>query len=590
MTRFRKKESGSGTDTAYPGHRNATGTPGRYPRRRVGRFTLTALVSCALLAILVAADHAASSGRIYSGVEVGSVNLGGKTTSEAEEIVRKRLSETTNRIELTAGPERFVLSRREIEARVAAGDVVKEAYAVGREGNVIERLSDRGRAYLGGINVEPRVRYSPEAVRDKVEEIASKLDRRPRDASVAVGASGAEVEEAKEGYETDIEATTQNVDYAITEMSGRARIAGEPLEPAVSTREAEAAAKKVRSALSSPLVFTADAGEWNVQPEQVAGAIEVDRNGDKLSVGLRKGGIGAYLAPMYESLNVSPVEAGFEVVGDEVRVTDGSAGQRIDDARLFKALESGVFAGQNRFEVPVEKDAPELTTGEAQRLKPTTLIGSYRTPYAETGDNSPERVRNLQVSSEAIDGTAVAPGEIFSFNDLAAGLDYEPAKVIVDGQVAYEDGGGLCQVSSTLYNAVYEAGLEVVERNPHSAELPYIRPGLDATVWFGGPGGAGELDMKFRNTADNYVLVRERVDADGYVHAEVWGRPGGREVELSSRRVSSDPASTSWVTYQTVRENGKVVSRGRLHSDTYEPLTDDRGRNIPNSEPAPREW
>jgi len=134
------------------------------------------------------------------------------------------------------------------------------------------------------------------------------------------------------------------------------------------------------------------------------------------------------------------------------------------------------------------------------------------------------------------------------------------------------EGGGLCQVSSTLYMAASLAGLDVIERSPHYAELPYIRPGFDATVWF------GAIDMKFKNTNDSYVLVREWVDpSTGWVYAQIWGQPNGTDVQMSSEKVGEwkdeegNPV-TQWVTYQKVTKNGRVVFDDVLHTDTYQYL------------------
>ena len=169
-------------------------------------------------------------------------------------------------------------------------------------------------------------------------------------------------------------------------------------------------------------------------------------------------------------------------------------------------------------------------------------------------------------------------------NGKVSGLDYNEAKVIVDGVEKKADGGGLCQVTSTLYMAANFAGLDVTERHPHYAQLPYIRPGLDATVWWGGPGEADDLDMKFRNTTDGYLLLREYVADDGYVYAEIWGQPTGREVEMGSKPVYRNPDAAQWVTRQKVTENGETVFDGVLHTDTYGALTDEKGQPIPADE------
>jgi vancomycin resistance protein YoaR len=188
-------------------------------------------------------------------------------------------------------------------------------------------------------------------------------------------------------------------------------------------------------------------------------------------------------------------------------------------------------------------------------------------------------VENLRIASNAISGTFLAPGEVFSANEILSPLEYNETKVIILGKEEKADGGGLCQVSSTLYMAATYAGLEIVERHPHHAQLPYIRPGLDATVWF------GSLDMKFKNDTDGYLLIREYVAEDGFIYAEIWGRPTGKEVEMDSEPEYVGPDYSEWVTYQKVKENGKVVFDDVLRKDTYKPLVDEKGKTIrPDSE------
>ncbi len=128
------------------------------------------------------------------------------------------------------------------------------------------------------------------------------------------------------------------------------------------------------------------------------------------------------------------------------------------------------------------------------------------------------------------------------------------------------------------------AGLEIVERHPHFAQLPYIRPGLDATVWFGVAGGQ-PLDMKFKNDTDGYLLLREYVADDGFIYAEVWGQPTGEEVEMNSEPEYIGPDYSKWITYKKVKEDGEVVFDDVFHKDVYKPLVDEKGKTIrPDSE------
>jgi vancomycin resistance protein YoaR len=292
------------------------------------------------------------------------------------------------------------------------------------------------------------------------------------------------------------------------------------------------------------------------------------------------------LSGVFSALTVEPIEAEFEVNGSEVSVTQSRTGQKVQEEKLLDDIEAGLPEGQREYDLSVVTEEPELTSAEAESLKPTTLLGKYRTDYRETSDKSRERVENLEIASNAINGTFLAPGEVFSLSELAAPLSYNETKVIIEGKEEKGDGGGLCQVSSTLYMAANYAGLEMVERHPHAAQLPYIRPGLDATVWFG-DSQSKPLDMKFKNDTDGYLLLREYVADDGFIYAEVWGRPTGEEVEMSSEPEYVGPDYSKWITYKKVKEDGKIVFDDVFHKDVYEPLVDEKGKVIrPDSEEA----
>jgi vancomycin resistance protein YoaR len=412
-------------------------------------------IVCAVVAALLVADYWTNQGKIYQGVEVGDVALGGTTAQEAQQILEEHTG-GLEEIELT-GPEEFTLSADELGVDFDARRTAEQAYDVGREGGVLKRIYDRTEATWGTVRL--------------------------------------------------------------------------------------------------PFV--------------------VDYEGERLRYGL---------SSVFSVLTTEPTEAGYEVDGSEVTVTESRTGQRVDEEKLLSDIEAGLSEGQREYEVPVETEEPELTTEEAEGLRPTTLLGKYRTDYRETSDKSPERLENLEVGSGGIDGTLLAPGEIFSANEVLSPLDYNKTKIILEGKEDKADGGGLCQVSSTLYMAANYAGLEIEERHPHYAQLPYIRPGLDATVWFGVAGGQ-PLDMKFKNDTEGYLLLREYVAADGYIYAEIWGQPTGEEVEMTSEPEYVGPDYSKWTTYKKVTENGEVVFDDVFHKDVYRPLVDEKGKTIrPDSE------
>jgi vancomycin resistance protein YoaR len=561
------------------GFGNSSGYRPKGGRRR-RRLVISVLIACAAAAVLVAADHLANQGRIYGGVMVGNVSLGGKTPEEAREIVDERGAAAFDELRFVGGPEEFAISAREAGLTLDVESTVDRAYAVGREGSISKRLGERFEGAWGTVGTSSVVDHDREAVRSRIENRATRINQEGRNAYVDIRGSDAEAVESREGYTMDVQGTAANVDKALERMSGEVEIAGEAFEPEVLTPAAEEAASVAQEAMSEPVTLTADGKEWELSPEEIGQSLSfTPRAGGELSVGLDREQLRGVMSDVYEDLTIAPIEAGFRFEDDGVGVTESRAGQEIEEEELYDALEAGLFQGERAYEVSVGVDEPELTTAQAEELKPTELIGTYRTNYTLSSDTSQERVENLRIASDAISGKALAPGEIFSANELLEPLSYYETKVIIEGKEEKADGGGLCQVSSTLYMAANYAGLDIVERHPHAAQLPYIRPGLDATVWF------GALDMKFENTSDGYLLLREYVAEDGYIYAEIWGRPTGKEVELDSEPEYLGADYSKWITYKKVKENGKVVEDDVLRTDTYQPLIDEKGKTIaPNSE------
>ncbi len=289
-----------------------------------------------------------------------------------------------------------------------------------------------------------------------------------------------------------------------------------------------------------------------------------------------------------------PQNATFHLTDDgQVEVQEAREGRVLDQEATLANLDRALT--DLRSEVPLaegEAPKPRVTTEEVRKLRPTEVIGEYKTDFR--WDSNPSRKANMKLAASAVNGTLVAPGEVFSFNEHASGLDYDKAKTFSDGGVGYADGGGLCQVSSTLYMAAQYAGLEIVERHPHYAVLPYIKPGFDATVWFGEPGtGWGAMDMAFRNTTDGYILVREWVDDQGFLRSEIHGQPTGKKVEMRTEKVfESTVRGIKWATYKKVTKDGVVLFDGLIHDYvySYNPPVDESMPHYETSAPRVSGW
>lgn len=261
----------------------------------------------------------------------------------------------------------------------------------------------------------------------------------------------------------------------------------------------------------------------------------------------------------------------------------------INQEKLADDIQTQVTDKNFQAEVQAEAKtvAPEIT--EAQAKEMYQVIGTFTT----TTTSNKDRNTNIQLASEAMNGMIIQPGEEFSFNkatgerSLAKG--YKPAGAYVNGQLVEEPGGGVCQVSSTLYNSVVFSGLTTTERHAHSYEPSYVTPGEDAMVSYGGP------DMKFVNNSPSAVAIRTSFK-DRKLKISIVGIPileKGEELYMTSQKTAElDPPAPSyeedqtlqpneekvvieakkgsrWVTNLVRKKDGKVVSDEFFHNSTY---------------------
>ncbi|WP_437295197.1 VanW family protein [Sorangium sp. So ce426] len=194
-------------------------------------------------------------------------------------------------------------------------------------------------------------------------------------------------------------------------------------------------------------------------------------------------------------------------------------GYRLDVYGTLARIDAALRAGEDTAQASVETIAPKLVAEQLGNVKFDQVLGYFETRYA-TGAKSKERTYNLRLAASKLDGVVVMPGEIFDFNETVGPRDeahgYRVAPVIAQGELVDGLGGGTCQISGTLHGAAFFAGLEIVERYPHSRPSYYIKLGLDATVVY------PTINYRFRNPFDFPIVLHETV-AGGVVRAEILG-------------------------------------------------------------------
>lgn len=306
--------------------------------------------------------------------------------------------------------------------------------------------------------------------------------------------------------------------------------------------------------------------------------------------------INAFLAPMQKTIYKEPVDALFNVANNRVVAFKQSEnGKTIDYALLTKMVEDkipSIISGDSTnvvISVPIKTVKPNITTENANNLGIVEVIGVGNSAF---GHSIPNRIHNVALAASKINGVIVAPNEIFSFDknlgDVSKFTGYKEAYVIENGKTVLGDGGGVCQVSTTLFRAALDAGLPITERTAHAYRVGYYEedspPGIDATVFY------PTVDLKFKNDTGHYLFIQEAIDLNNLTLSfTIYGKSDGRKVSMTTPVVTSiipapeaqyqdDPSLPKGVEKQidfaaagatvsfnrTVTRNGKVIL-----SDTY---------------------
>lgn len=235
-----------------------------------------------------------------------------------------------------------------------------------------------------------------------------------------------------------------------------------------------------------------------------------------------------YMTFLAANVNTNPINAEFEFENDRAKVFIPAApGRHVSIEKSQTAIMQALFRGQNKVSLMVDIIEPEITLEKINSLGITSLLASGESNFA---GSTFSRIKNIKIASSKYNGLILKPGEEFSFNDILGEVDekggYAPEKVIKNKKLIYEYGGGICQVSTTLFRAAVLSGLPIIERHAHAFPVQYYNPqGLDATIY------PGVSDLKFKNGTSNHILLQTKIVGTKLIF-EIYGSRDGREIVL----------------------------------------------------------
>lgn len=416
---------------------------------------------------------------IFPNVRMAGVEIGGLTMGEAREQVETAVAEAYTAASLDVVlPDRTVtFSPEQASIALDTEEALQEAVAYGRQGNAFETVLNylRCKGTSMDIPLETALQFDKTAISQLIEETAVITRQAPQDSAMALDQASNTIQ--------------------ITRGQEGRELDTEGLY--------EAVCLAFETGNFTPLTW-----DYEVLPYE-----DID------------------LSALHETLESQIHDAEYDP--ETHTIQEGVSGYSFDLAAAETRLDRA-NPGES-FTVPLLEAAPAVDADTLNHQMFGTKLESRSSVYV----NNPKRTENLRLACEAINGTILNPGEVFSFNDVVgertAEKGYQPATIYADGGASVEDlGGGVCQVASTIYYTTLYMDLEQVQRAPHMYQVTYVPAGMDATVYFD-----SKLDYQFRNNREHPMKIQANIDG-GKVNITFWGvKENDNYVEMSSKVIST---------------------------------------------------
>ncbi len=509
-----------------------------------------------MLALLLGLAFAGSQSSLAAGTIVAGVDVGGMSTSEAVRTLEARAEAVAKTpITFTAGGQSFALTASQLGVAPDWSAAVEDAASAGGGFGPVRGYKRLAGRFLG-IDATPPVDAYDAAVTYKLGQVARAVDRRGVDAKVVRQGLKVQIVEGQSGQRLDRAAAALVVVQALGRLDRGTPVAL-PLmttAPRVAATDLDEAAARARIALSGPVRLAYGETRWRIPRWKMASLIELPAGGST-SVAVAGRGAEEYLERLAATVSRKPEDAHFQVTAaGKIAIRPSAPGLVLDIPATAKAITAAAFSSDQRTaQLAVHVAQPARTTDKAKAMGITGVVSSYTTTYGGT----PGRLANVQLVSKLIDGTLVAPGGTFSFNgttgERTAEKGFQEAPVIINGELQNGLGGGICQVSTTVFNAAFEAGLPISARTNHALYISHYPTGRDATVNY------PDLDLKFVNDTSHWMLLRTFVGA-GSLTVNLYGTPLDRRVESTTEPLTvTGPVPVDETEDPTLEKGKRIV-------------------------------
>jgi vancomycin resistance protein YoaR len=467
-------------------------------------------------------ERIAYAGRALPGVRAAGIELSGMSAEQIESALA--LSHTypqTGLIVLRDGDRMWMAQPAELGVRIDTQTMAAQALAVGRQGGLVRAVQEQIDAWYIGQTIAPIIIFDHVVGGSYLQGLAGVIDQPMQEATLAVDGTEIIVQTGQVGRELDIHSVLEMLEEPVRKFHD-AEIPLDITESPPLVLDASAQADLARDILSAPLTLTVDDAEsWVIEPFELAPMLRFtlanDSSGAGYDVALDPQTLMHTLEPLMPELERGAQNARF-IFNDDTRELDllqsAVQGRVLDIPATVEAINAGLISGEHSIPLAFEIIAPtvgdDATASELGISEAVSVVSTY------FSGSSAGRIQNIKIASSEFHGLLVAPGETLSMagilGDISLDNGYAEALIIYGKKTIKGVGGGVCQVSTTLFRAAFFGGYPINERHPHAYRVGYYEKGpgtpgtgLDATVF------VPMVDLKFTNDSPNWLLLETYV-------------------------------------------------------------------------------
>jgi len=499
------------------------------PFRAIRLFLYFLFLFCV---VIFGVYHLIYAKAVIRGVYIANQNLGGMTYSGVLDTVSRKSTDVGG-INLVYAGKSYKISKSDMDLAYDVPATARSAFNKGRSGDFFKDISDEKEGIFGKVRIGFSYSYDNQKLDDKINSIVNDIETPHKDASFKPGSGGIYIAPEVVGIVVDVGRLKESIgNHLLKADPSSIEIPTYNYSPAITKADLEGLTPTITKLHNNPPFFVFQGSTWKIPPQDFLGMVNVRKDGDKAFLYADKDKVKTFVGSVAEDVNRPPRSEIFKVEGDKVvdfRLPNpGYIVKEFDATEIFSLalLDASM---ERQIEVPTQEFLPS-TSPNSYGIK--ELVGEGESTFFGSDAG---RVHNIEVAAGNLNGILVAPGEVFSFNKMVGPIDlargFTEAYVISKGRTVLGEGGGVCQVSTTIFRAVLNSGLPIIARTAHAYRVGYYEQdkpvGFDATVY------QPSVDFKFKNDMENYVLIQTEVlTKESKLIFRFYGTRDGRTVKI----------------------------------------------------------